>query len=165
MHLCPSFSNMDIIEKWRKAYDPLYGLIPPHITLCFPFESEITTSELIHHMQTVLEDISCFKLVLNGYRMHKQEYLFLEVTAGRESIINCHQRLYSGKLKDYFEPNQSYAPHLTIGRFQSPELLKQAYSKVSQFDMIFESEITSVLLERIRPDDSSEVEYIYDLNS
>lgn len=33
----PDFSNIDSIEKIRCMYDELYGIVPPHITLAFPF--------------------------------------------------------------------------------------------------------------------------------
>ena len=33
----PKFSNMEIIDRIRRNYDPLADLVRPHITLVFPF--------------------------------------------------------------------------------------------------------------------------------
>ena len=38
----PEFENIDIINDIRKKYDPLADLVFPHITLAFPFDSELT---------------------------------------------------------------------------------------------------------------------------
>lgn len=35
----PQFTNIEKIENIRKQYDELYKILPPHITLAFPFES------------------------------------------------------------------------------------------------------------------------------
>ena len=37
----PEFENMEIIDNIRKKYDPLAELVRPHITLVFPFESQM----------------------------------------------------------------------------------------------------------------------------
>ena len=42
--LFPKFcSNTDLIQDIRDRYDPLASKIAPHITLVFPFESEISS--------------------------------------------------------------------------------------------------------------------------
>ncbi len=38
----PKFDNLDIINSIRDKYDPLAKLVPPHLTLVFPFKSELT---------------------------------------------------------------------------------------------------------------------------
>ena len=38
----PEFDNIDSIDRIRSKYDPLAELVRPHITLVFPFESDIT---------------------------------------------------------------------------------------------------------------------------
>ena len=39
----PKFGRMEVIYEIRDKYDPLSKLIRPHITLVFPFASEIST--------------------------------------------------------------------------------------------------------------------------
>ena len=42
----PQFDNIERIDGIRRKYDPLSNLVRPHITLVFPFKSEITTEAL-----------------------------------------------------------------------------------------------------------------------
>ena len=42
----PKFDNVEIIQEIRKKYDELYSIIPPHITLAFPFNDDISNDEL-----------------------------------------------------------------------------------------------------------------------
>lgn len=44
----PEFENIDIINNIRKKYDPLADLILPHITLVFPFDSEMSNEKLTY---------------------------------------------------------------------------------------------------------------------
>lgn len=37
----PKFENIKIIDEIRDKYDPLANHVRPHITLVFPFESNI----------------------------------------------------------------------------------------------------------------------------
>ena len=39
LHIFPQFASMEEIEKIRARYAPLFGRIPPHVTLVFPFEA------------------------------------------------------------------------------------------------------------------------------
>jgi hypothetical protein len=48
--LFPDFPNIASIESIRRKFDPLAGLVRPHITLVFPFESDIGTDPLRRHV-------------------------------------------------------------------------------------------------------------------
>lgn len=52
--LFPKLKNMDQIQKIRMKYDPLAECIDPHITLVFPFDLNISTKELIEHVEESL---------------------------------------------------------------------------------------------------------------
>ena len=94
----PKFNNMEIIDSIRKKYDPLADLVRPHITLVFPFHSDITDAELGSHIENAISGISPFSLHPAG--IFKQEdafgnYLFLDVKEGKKELIRLHDRLYS----------------------------------------------------------------------
>ena len=42
--------SIDKIENIRQKHDPLFELIPPHITIVFPFKSDISNDELKSHI-------------------------------------------------------------------------------------------------------------------
>lgn len=55
---------IDEIESMREKYDPLFGLIPPHITIVFPFESSISNDDLKLHILNVSKGFIRLKLSL-----------------------------------------------------------------------------------------------------
>lgn len=70
--LFPEFSNIDKIEKVRKKYDELYGLIKTHITLAFPFNSEISNEELKESLKEHLKGVKKFKINMQGISLKKR---------------------------------------------------------------------------------------------
>lgn len=58
--LVPSFDNMNSIKKIREQYDPLANYIAPHITVVFPFDSEISTEELSVQFNQALKGVKKF---------------------------------------------------------------------------------------------------------
>ncbi|GKU28576.1 2'-5' RNA ligase family protein [Clostridium folliculivorans] len=61
----PEFENPKIIDNIRDKYDPLANHVRPHITLVFPFESDIKTDDLRTHISSVLSEIRPFEIILN----------------------------------------------------------------------------------------------------
>ncbi|HEX3047313.1 MAG TPA: 2'-5' RNA ligase family protein, partial [Bacillota bacterium] len=86
----PQFENESVIREIRDKYDPLAKHVEPHITLIFPFESDLKTEELKGHLITVLKDIKPFEIQLKGINP-VNNYLFLEVEKGKEKIIELHK--------------------------------------------------------------------------
>ena len=54
----PEFNNMQIIDDIRTKYDPLAKLVRPHITLVFPFESEMSDEDVATILDKRLDPIS-----------------------------------------------------------------------------------------------------------
>ena len=48
----PTFENIEIINSIRDKYDPLANLVRPHITIVFPFESDMSNEE-VHRFVTI----------------------------------------------------------------------------------------------------------------
>ncbi|KQU13696.1 2'-5' RNA ligase [Bacillus sp. Leaf13] len=146
----PTFENMNLIEEVRKKYDPLFGLVPPHITLVFPFESEISSSRLKQHIKNVLSGVNPFTVKLKGITGSLNNYLFLNVKKGNDNIIELHDRLYSGPLFEFMSRQHTYSPHLTVGRLKNDIELLNALNDTISFVENFETiinEITSVIIE------------------
>lgn len=62
----PKFSNMEIIDRMRRNYNPLADLVRPHTTLVFPFHSDIADAELGSHIENAISGIRPFSLQLAG---------------------------------------------------------------------------------------------------
>lgn len=147
----PEFHNMEVINFYRKKYDPLSGLVKPHITLVFPFQSDISNDALDRHLSNELMYIKPFEISLHGVSKHSDEfgnYLFLNVAKGEEPIRLIHERLYSHVLKEY-NKGYPYSPHLTIGNASSSEELERAYSDASRCRETFNARINTISVEMI----------------
>lgn len=87
IHLFPEFSNLHSVNALRVKYDPLVNLIPPHMTLVFPFESEIAIDSLTEHLKQSTVELKPFRVVLAGVTGAGDEYLFLNVKVGNDQVI------------------------------------------------------------------------------
>ena len=159
----PEFSNMNIIDEIRDKYDPLAHHVRPHITLVFPFQSEISIYELMNHLKGVLSQIKSFKITMNGIVPVQSfgNYLFLEITEGIEEIVDIHKQLYTGLLAP-FHPQWlkagDYYPHMTVGKLESIEEYEDAIEEVKNINDIFSSIANKVSVEIIDENEDSLIE-------
>ena len=147
----PKFSNMEIIDRIRRNYDPLADLVRPHITLVFPFHSDIADAELGSHIENAISGIRPFSLQLAG--TFKQEdafgnYLFLDVKEGKKQLIQLHDRLYSRALSS-FSPEIPYSPHMTLGNLENRNALHAAYEAVKSISESFSTVADTISVEKI----------------
>ena len=162
--LFPKFRNMEAIQAIRARFDPLAEYIAPHITLVFPFESERSTDELKAHLSQSLAGMKQFTVRLNGVTGDFRDgYLFLNVKQGNDSIIDLHDRLYSGVLEPFVFRKVTYCPHITVGRVVEPSAFDRALEELAGFQENFEAEIDKVYVENIDSSDRSTIELIFDL--
>lgn len=153
----PEFENMEIIDNIRKQYDPLAELVRPHITLVFPFESQMSNEELTQILNVRLLGIKPFELKLGG--INKKEdtfgnYLFLDVLKGGEEIGYIHQILYDNEFKD-FNIGLQFIPHMTIGKLPTVELLNNAYNNIKFMEDTFSTIVRKVSVEMIGDNEES----------
>ncbi|MDP5274940.1 2'-5' RNA ligase family protein [Chengkuizengella axinellae] len=164
IHIFPQLQNISLIERLRKKYDPLYGFIPPHITLVFPFESEIPTQKLEQHVRNSLARVHPFTIQLQRVTASFDRYLFLNVKKGNDQIIKLHDLLYSGPLKNFQSRSHTYTPHLTVGRLKSDEDLEAALNHTQTFETSFETVVTEVKTEIIEGNGDSTIEFTVPLS-
>ena len=62
----PKFKNIDKIQNIRNKYDKLANLVPPHITLAFPFSDIISDEELIEKLSNLLITYKPFDITFKG---------------------------------------------------------------------------------------------------
>jgi len=162
----PEFENIDVINDIRKKYDPLADLVLPHITLVFPFDSELTNEELNLHLKECLSDIQPFKMELEGFSKQINNYgnyLLLNVVQGIDEIKNIHDRLYKGRLKQ-FDAGYDYVPHMTVGNLSSIDLLNKAFDDLNKCNDIFSTVVKKISVEMIGDNEESIIIIEHELN-
>jgi len=154
----PDFSNLHLIDEIREKYDPLYKFISPHLTLIFPFQSDLTKKELVEHLENQLRNISTFELRARGVTGASDGYIFLDVKMGNDNMIELHDKLYEGILKSYHNKFIPYIPHITIARIKDENKHREIVKELSDFDVEFRTVIDKISIEVIDNSEKSILE-------
>ena len=156
----PQFgSHTNLIQDIRNRYDPLANKIAPHITLVFPFDSQISSKVLYRHIKNSLQGFEAFSLSMQGISHEAKNYLFLNLMKGREDIIKIHDLLYSELIARFLSKKYIYRPHLTVGHLPDTDTAKIAIRELKHFDYKFETKIDKITTEIILENLSSEVDF------
>lgn len=159
----PQFNNVRLINEIREKYDPLFNYIAPHITLVFPFESNIPTNELIKYIKQSLVGVEKFSLAMSGITGSSDGYIFLDVKKGNDKIIEMHDKLYEGLLKEHHNRFIPYFPHLTLGRLRDEKMHQEAVKSLLTFYETFETEVEEIAVEIIDSEEKSIIEHTHKL--
>lgn len=144
----PKFKNLDKIQKIRNKYDNLSNLVPPHITLVFPFSDKISNDELSNKLTTLLNNISPFNITFQGISLSNDNYIFLNCINGNDTIIKLHDTIYSEILPSHIKNSIQYIPHITLGKSNNKSNLPKLTEK-------FETLIDSISIELIGENEES----------
>lgn len=147
--LFPECEHMRAIEDIRHQYDPLDGLVKPHITLVFPFESNISLTVLQEHVASIVDQVPAFPIRLQGVTGAPGGYLFLNVKEGNDRLIDLHDHLYSGILANYLCRKHTYIPHMTVGRLTNPTEWEEALQVTAGVNESFSTVIHEIWIETI----------------
>lgn len=161
----PRFDNMEIINEIRKKYDPLADKVLPHITLVFPFKSELSNDVITEWLTASLKEVKPFPLKMNGFSKQEDRfgnYIFLNVIEGEEQIRIMHNALYKGILEKY-KTNDPYKPHMTVGKVQTEEEMDTALKSLEHDTNTFQTIVDTVSVEMIGENEESIIEIEYKL--
>lgn len=161
----PDVAENNPIAALRQRFDPLAGFINPHLTLVFPFASDLTTDDLRRHISESIAGMPPFPVRLEGVTGNEGEYLFLNVKVGNDNLIALHDRLYSGILRRYLSFEHAYLPHLTVGRISDAARWQSAVAEASLLDIRLDFTISDISVYTIEPDSSRPVELVVSLGS
>lgn len=155
------FSNIDKINQLREKYDPVVDKVASHITLVFPFKSNISAFKMKEHMEKNIEGIEPFEIELQGISGESKNYLFLNVIKGKKILTKLHERLYTGILEKYkpelFKTTE-FKPHLTLGRIDDDKEFIEAVKDTEDFNETFRTTVRKITLEIIGENQESIIE-------
>lgn len=153
----PNFPNIDKIQKIRDEHDELASIIPPHITLAFPFNIDLSNEELKEKLENILSSVKPFKVVCKGITLRRDErvnatYIFLDIVEGKDTIQRIHERIYSEILPDIDIKKYNYVPHITLGTLKDE-------NEIVEVSDSFETIIDKVYVESIGENEESIIEF------
>lgn len=138
----PTFSNINIINNIRNKYDKLADILPPHITLAFPFRDEISNEDLINQVSSVLKNYSPFEVTFKGVFLSHDNYILLNCIKGSETLIRLHDEIYEKIIPTHLNKSIKYIPHITLGQAEN-------LNDFEDFDEEFTGIIDTVSIELI----------------
>ena len=155
----PEFENSEVIDRIRAKYDPLAGLVRPHITLVFPFEGEFGNDTVARVLENRLAQIKPFDIRLKGITGHYGSfgnYLFLNIIQGMNEIVKIHDVLYANEFRHYHMGLlEEYVPHMTVGKLPSKEMLDAALATVEHIEDEFVTTVRKISVEMIGENEES----------
>lgn len=80
---------------------------------------------------------------------------------GNDQIIELHDKLYTGILKEFLYRKITYSPHLIVGRVGDQIEFDNAVNELSYYRESFETIIDKIFVENI--DENSIIEFSFDL--
>lgn len=122
MYALVHYPNIELrdIQRFRQQYDPQFGLIAPHITLLFPVPDAIGEEALVNHIEQVLRGWQPFEIGLREVQTAWDDYIYLLVQEGKETLVRLHDEIYTGILREYLRLDLPYIPHVTLGKAEPP---------------------------------------------
>ncbi len=112
--------DLSKIEEIDKKYNPLHGLVSPHVTLLFPVaSSEASEDSLRQQAEKVARDSKPFKVSFDSAHteLSFDQWLFLTPIAGKNELNKLHDELYGGELERFLRRDLPFVPHIGIGHF------------------------------------------------
>ena len=112
----PSKKLQDLVNSYRKRYDPHYALIPPHLTIKNGFEApEEDAKDFADKLRQIADNTKPFSLktskISSFQPVNNVIYFKIDPT---EELLNLHAEIK----QEFNEQNSEYAfvPHITIGQ-------------------------------------------------
>ncbi len=112
----PPFPMDSPIEPFRRRFDPVADLLPAHVTLVFPFPTNLSVVQLAAHIRRVVGNWPSLPVSFRDIEGILDEFVFLMVRDRADAIVALHDKLYRGILKAFLRDDIPYLPHVTIGR-------------------------------------------------
>lgn len=127
--------------------------IEPHITLKYPFATEVDMAVINKKLRKVADRSAPFSLVLNGIEYFEGEnnvaYIAVQT---KEPIINLHNSIVHS-LEDLDKEEsmeifdlQRFSPHVTIGEKIPQEVFPYIKKTLARLNLIYEIEVSSFTL-------------------
>jgi 2'-5' RNA ligase len=143
-----------LIEDIRILLDPLSGVVPAHLTVVFPFSTEMSPKVIIDHVADRAAHFSPIETTLVGCHLQNDGYIHISVLDQQKQLSALHAQLYSGSLESFLDPNFPFLPHITIGRYTATSQ-DGAEKQIQRLSFPICLRLSRLVLEEILEDDKS----------
>jgi 2'-5' RNA ligase len=137
----PSKKLQDLVNSYRKRYDPHYSLITPHLTLKSPFEAtEDQVPEITQKLKTIAENSHPFPLNVLKISSFKpvNNVIYFKIKP-TEQLTTLHEQLHTDFIGD--TPEYAFVPHITIGQRLSNDEHSDIYDSLKMLQLEHEETV------------------------
>jgi len=104
-----------LIAPLRERYDPDYSIIGAHITVVFPFESNLPINDISRLIHQATDSMSAFQVELSSIGDFYPESPVIYWGVKRSTAVDdLYKGLYTGL--DLALPHKQFCPHVTVAR-------------------------------------------------
>lgn len=105
----------DVVLPFREKYDPLYNLVAAHMSIVFPFNTQLPMDDLSYQIKSEVEKFDSFAVELDsiGDFYPKSPVIYWDVKKNN-SINELYYKLHSSL--GIAIPHKIFKPHVTIAR-------------------------------------------------
>jgi 2'-5' RNA ligase len=126
----PSKKLQDLVNSYRKRYDPHYALIPPHLTLKNGFEAtEDDAKDFADKLRQIGHNHNAFTLktskISSFQPVNNVIYFKVDPTEELSALHNEVKQEFSEQTPDY-----AFVPHITIGQKLSNDEHSDVYGSL-----------------------------------
>ena len=145
----PPASVAQVVNRWRRLYDPNVEAMEPHITLVYPIN--LTAEEWPAHraaFAACLGGFAPFRVEITRLNRFLSSALVLWLQPEDGGTITRMYRRFAEHFPAYIVPLQSplsFVPHMTVGFFDSLEALQEAEQKIAAELTCLEFEVNELV--------------------
>src|SRR4029079_8363251 len=87
----PVIECADLVASVRRRFDPLDGLLPPHVTIVFRCSDPAVEQTLERHVADAIVGVSPFDIKLARPTSAEDNYIFMELSEGGARVLPVQQ--------------------------------------------------------------------------
>lgn len=148
----PDLAPVEPLEAFRRRWDPLAERIAPHVTLVFPFVAALPDDELIAHAIAAIRGVPPFDMVLSEITGMNERFLIANIKKGNDPLIALHDQLYTGPLQRYLLREQTFVPHVTVGRVVDRHDFETALAEAADTHVAIETSVNVITVSSLPAD-------------
>lgn len=137
----PTHEIQNVVNDYRKRYDPHYALIAPHITLKDSFElEESQLPKLVNTLRSIASESKPFTLEAHKIsHFHPNSNTIYLAVHDEPNLLHLHEQLHKSPLLEQ-ESKYSFIPHITLGQKMPDDELHDIYNRLQmrKFSYTFE---------------------------
>jgi 2'-5' RNA ligase len=137
----PSKKLQDLVNSYRKRYDPHYALIPPHLTIKNAFEAtEVDAKDLADKLRQIASNTNPFTLktskISSFQPVNNVIYFKIDPTEELTALHSDINHEFGGQNSEY-----AFVPHITIGQNLSNDEHSDVYGSLRMTKVNYEEKV------------------------